>query len=166
VERSRPPIGYGKEVEHELVATGPCHRRGGRGRRTRQRAPDRQRVRPTEARRRRSRADLEAGLPRQHGDRGGSGVRHLGLYGRWAGAVIAGAAPGSPPAKFYETLSGFTGAFLAGIGGARILTAEVDKQILRLTASKAAAGPPDLAGATAAAIASPAEALRIVQGSS
>jgi hypothetical protein len=89
-----------------------------------------------------------------------------GLYGRWAGAVIAGAAPGSPPAKFYETLSGFTGAFLAGIGGARILTAEVDKQILRLTASKAAAGPPDLAGATAAAIASPAEALRIVQGSS
>ena len=39
-----------------------------------------------------------------------------GLYGRWAGAVIAGAPPGSTSAKFYETLSGFTGAFLAGSG--------------------------------------------------
>lgn len=86
-----------------------------------------------------------------------------GLYGRWAGAVIAGAAPGSGPAKFYETLSGFTGAFLAGAGGARILTAEVDKQILRVTASKAAAGPPDVAGATAVALAPPSEALRVVQ---
>ena len=86
-----------------------------------------------------------------------------GLYGRWAGAVIAGAPPGSTSAKFYETLSGFTGAFLAGIGGARILTAEVDKQLLRLTASKAAASPPDQASAAAAAIASPAEALRVVQ---
>ena len=89
-----------------------------------------------------------------------------GLYGRWAGAVIAGAAPGSTPAKFYETLSGFTGAFLAGAGGARILTAEVDKQILRVTASKAAAAPADVAGATAVAIAPPAEALKIVQEAS
>jgi hypothetical protein len=89
-----------------------------------------------------------------------------GLYGRWAGAVIGGASPGSTPAKFYETLAGFTGAFLAGVGGARILTSEVDKQILRVTASKAAASPPDVAGATAVAIAAPAEALRVVQGAS
>jgi hypothetical protein len=85
-----------------------------------------------------------------------------GLYGRWAGSAIAGAAPASNPAKFYETLSGVTGAFLAGIGGARVLTAEVDKQILKLAASKAATNEPDPSAAAAVATAPPAEALAAV----
>jgi hypothetical protein len=85
-----------------------------------------------------------------------------GLYGRWAGAAIAGGAANSNPTKFYETLSGVTGALLAGIGGARVLTSEVDKQILRLTASKAAAGPADSATAAAIAIAPPSEGLKAV----
>jgi hypothetical protein len=85
-----------------------------------------------------------------------------GLYGRWAGAAIAGAAPDSNPAKFYETLAGMTGAFLAGIGGARVLTAEVDKQILRLTASKAVTSGADPSNAGTVAVATPAEALKAV----
>jgi hypothetical protein len=85
-----------------------------------------------------------------------------GLYGRWAGAAIAGVAADSNPAKFYETLSGFTGAFLAGVGGARVLTGEVDKQILRLTASQAVTSAPDPTKAGPVAVAPPAEALKVV----
>jgi hypothetical protein len=88
-----------------------------------------------------------------------------GLYGRWAGSALAGAAPDSNPAKFYETLSGVTGAFLAGIGGARVLTGEVDKQILKLAAHQAATNEPDPSTAAAAAVAPPAATLAAAMSS-
>ena len=86
-----------------------------------------------------------------------------GLYGRWAGAAIAGASPTSNPTKFYETLAGVTGALLSGIGGSRVLTSAVDKQLLRLTASQAAASPADPAAAAKIAVVPPDEALKAVQ---
>jgi hypothetical protein len=85
-----------------------------------------------------------------------------GLYGRWAGEAIAGAAPGSTPAKFYETLAGVTGALIAGIGGARVLTSAVDKQILKLTATTAAGKDANAQTAATVASAAPTEALRAV----
>ncbi|NEQ26089.1 MAG: hypothetical protein F6K28_44995 [Microcoleus sp. SIO2G3] len=61
------------------------------------------------------------------------------------------------------TLSAFVGAVLVGIAGARWLTNEVDKQLLRAAATEAAVAPADEKKAVRIASASPNEALRIAR---
>jgi hypothetical protein len=55
-----------------------------------------------------------------------------GLYGPMASASITSNEPGT------LTISALAGAILLGIGGARVLTNEVDKRLLKATASAAA----------------------------
>lgn len=61
------------------------------------------------------------------------------------------------------TLSALVGAALVGIGGARWITNEVDKKLLTVAASKAAAAPAAPEAASKIIAASPAEALTIAQ---
>jgi hypothetical protein len=81
-----------------------------------------------------------------------------GLYGPFAATNIVGDnGSASPPSL---TLSAFVGAVLVGMAGARWLTSEVDKTLLRAAGANAAknAGPsPKLADAFA--LANPAEVL-------
>jgi len=56
---------------------------------------------------------------------------------------------------------GAVGGLLVGVGGARWLSNEVDKKLLRAAASKAASGQPDDQKAIRISAAPPAEALRI-----
>jgi hypothetical protein len=56
---------------------------------------------------------------------------------------------------------GAIGGLLVGVGGARWLTNEVDKKLLRAAASKAASGQPSDQKAIRISAASPAEALNI-----
>lgn len=62
-------------------------------------------------------------------------------------------------ATFSETLSSVAAAILVGIGGARFLSAEVDKRLLRLAGSAAAISPTSQDTATAIALATPTAAL-------
>jgi hypothetical protein len=62
------------------------------------------------------------------------------------------------------TVGTFVGAVIAGLGGARVLTAEVDKNLLRAAASQAAMATPDSQRAGAIAMSSsPAAALDIAK---
>lgn len=84
-----------------------------------------------------------------------------GLYGRWAGSPAVGTPAGSTSQpSWYETLSALTGAFLVGVAGARVLTAEIDKKFLQLAAAQAtaAASAPDQVATMATA--APAEVAR------
>lgn len=85
------------------------------------------------------------------------------LYGALATAYIAGGPPASPDQIHGLTLSALAGAVLVGMAGARWLTNEVDKSLLRVTATVAASktASPDVAAKVANV--SPAEALRLVQ---
>ena len=103
---------------------------------------------------------------------GVAAVVSWGLYGPLAGEFLAGGAPpaaGQTPPGL--TLAGFVGAVLVGMGGARWLTNEVDKKLLRAAAVQAAdvgpkaAGQPDSTPAdshmmAALNLGTPAEALR------
>lgn len=71
-----------------------------------------------------------------------------GLYGPFATAyIVGGPAPGAGGAALGLTLSSLVGAVLVGVGGARWLTNEVDKKLLRAAGAAFAAAPadPDLA---------------------
>ena len=61
------------------------------------------------------------------------------------------------------TLSALVGAVLVGVAGARWLTNEVDKNLLKAAASEAAASPADPDKSKQIAMATPAEALRIAR---
>jgi hypothetical protein len=61
------------------------------------------------------------------------------------------------------TVGTFIGAIIAGLGGARVLTAEVDKNLLKAAASQAAMATPDSQKAGAIANSSPAAALEIAR---
>lgn len=88
-----------------------------------------------------------------------------GLYGSLAGKIIAGSGAGSGPAGEQGiTLSALVGAMLVGVGGARWLTNEVDKKLLRAAASVAAGSDPAKKAASEIALASPANALNIAKG--
>jgi hypothetical protein len=88
-----------------------------------------------------------------------------GLYGPLANYVIAGTAEALATNTNLDTiglsLSSMVGAALVGIGGARWLTNEVDKSLLRAAASKAAGGQPTNEASRQIALASPVDALRI-----
>ena len=88
-----------------------------------------------------------------------------GLYGPFAAAYVVGGSNDPNMAAVGLSLSSLVGALLVGVGGARWLTNEVDKTLLRAAASGAAAGNPDALGAIAISTASPAEAFRIGTGS-
>jgi len=82
------------------------------------------------------------------------------LYGPLAAAYIFGSSQ-LPGLTFDLTLSSFVGGVLVGIGGARWLTNEVDKKLLRTAAVQAASKAANPDAAQQIAIASPAEALRL-----
>ncbi len=89
-----------------------------------------------------------------------------GLYGPLANYFVAGAAEAiktNPTSGFGVTLSALVGAVLVGVGGARWLTNEVDKNLLRAAASTAASAPTAPEASHQIAIASPAEALKIAK---
>ena len=84
-----------------------------------------------------------------------------GLYGPFAAVFVIG---GTNDPGFGSTglsLSAVVGGLLVGVGGARWLTNEVDKKLLRAAASKAASGQPNDQKAIRISAAAPAEALRI-----
>lgn len=80
-----------------------------------------------------------------------------GFYGPLAGVNILDSQ------KFSLTPSTFTGAILVGVAGAKWLTNEVDKSLLRAAASQAANAQPDVEAAKNMLIASPAQALNIAK---
>lgn len=82
-----------------------------------------------------------------------------GLYGPLKDAVLLGAHPAGEVAATL-TITALVGAALAGAGGARIITNEIDKRFLRTAAAAAAARPPDSQLATALSTASPAATAR------
>ncbi|WP_250125664.1 hypothetical protein [Chroococcidiopsis sp. CCMEE 29] len=63
-----------------------------------------------------------------------------GLYGPFSSAYLFGSSPTSETeiTKFGLTLSAFVGAILVGVGGAKWLSDEVDKRLLKAAASEAA----------------------------
>ena len=81
-----------------------------------------------------------------------------GLYGPFATFNMAGSAAAD---GVVLTLSSLVGAILIGIGGARWLTNEVDKTILKAAASEAAAGPANIDVSRNIALATPMDAYRI-----
>jgi hypothetical protein len=91
-----------------------------------------------------------------------------GLYGPLAAFVIAGTTEAlqanTSPDKIGLTLSSLVGAALVGTGGARWLTNEVDKSLLKATASKAANAQPNPIASQQIAIASPHLAFTIAKG--
>lgn len=85
-----------------------------------------------------------------------------GLYGPFAVSVIVGRSPDGAPPEIGLTVSSLVGALLVGIVGARWLTNEVDKKLLRLAASESAAMQADAVLSRRITAASPAEAVALV----
>jgi hypothetical protein len=90
-----------------------------------------------------------------------------GLYGPFGTAYIAGGQTAQPGIAVQPgvTLAAFVGAILVGIAGARWITNEVDKNLLRATAAEAASLKASNQLAAKIAMAKPAEALRLAQSS-
>ena len=86
-----------------------------------------------------------------------------GLYGPFAAYPLIGGTATTNSIPVTLTLSAFVGAILVGVGGARWLTNEVDKALLRAAASQAAAGPADSEKAAKILTASPAQALSLTK---
>jgi hypothetical protein len=85
-----------------------------------------------------------------------------GLYGPASAAVLVGGANGAPDIAL--TVGAAAGAIILGMGGARWLSAEVDKRMLRVAATTAAtASPASKNVAMQIASASPAEAMAITR---
>jgi hypothetical protein len=84
-----------------------------------------------------------------------------GLYGPFAQVFIIGGTNDPNIGTTGLSLSSVVGGLLVGVGGARWLTNEVDKKLLRAAASKAASGQSSDQKAIRISAASPAEALNI-----
>jgi hypothetical protein len=84
-----------------------------------------------------------------------------GLYGPFAAYALIGGTAASNLEPVKLTLSALVGAVLVGVGGARWLTNEVDKTLLRVPASQAAAGEADNNKAARILTANPANALEV-----
>lgn len=92
-----------------------------------------------------------------------------GLYGPFAEVNVVGEDPRAQPdvagatreenGRFGETLSGFITAVVIGAGGARVITSEVDKKLLRAAAGEAATKQLSADTALDIATSSPADAL-------
>lgn len=92
---------------------------------------------------------------------GVAAVISWGMYGPFAAYALIGGTSTTGSEAVILTLSAFVGAILVGVGGARWLTNEVDKTMLRVAASQAAAGPADSDKAVKLMSASPAQALSL-----
>jgi len=90
-----------------------------------------------------------------------------GLYGPLSAYYIAGTeqalAANAAPDKVGLSLASLVGAILIGVGGARWLTSEVDKNLLRAAAVEAAGAQPSAAASQQIALAAPAQALNIAK---
>jgi hypothetical protein len=87
-----------------------------------------------------------------------------GLYGSYSGAVIFGDAAGMGVEELNLSLSALAAAILVGIGGARWLTNEVDKNLLKTAAVTAAASRPSFEESQRIVVATPAQAFNIAKG--
>jgi hypothetical protein len=85
-----------------------------------------------------------------------------GLYGAFSNAVVFGASD-SGTEEISVTISAIAGAILVGIGGARWLTNEVDKKLLRKAAVTAAASRSSFIDAQMMEDATPAGAFNIAK---
>jgi len=85
-----------------------------------------------------------------------------GLYGAFSNAIIWGAS-GVGTEEITVSISSIAGAILVGIGGARWLTNEVDKKLLRTAAATAAASKASFDDSQRIARATPAQAFNIAK---
>ena len=87
-----------------------------------------------------------------------------GLYGPLAGFNIL-THPSAEPRQSELTMSlaALVGAVLVGVAGAKWLTNEVDKNLLKAAATKAASSTPDAATAQAMALSSPAQVAALAE---
>jgi hypothetical protein len=95
----------------------------------------------------------------------GAGVS-WGLYGPFSSRVLLGGAQQAgtaqlPPAEL--SLAAFVGAVLVGVAGARVLTNEVDKRLLKAAASEAASKPASDDKAKSILMATPAQAFNLAK---
>ncbi|NPV63872.1 MAG: hypothetical protein HPY61_14820 [Methanotrichaceae archaeon] len=86
-----------------------------------------------------------------------------GLYGSFGSAIIYGNASGVGAQDVSVTISAMAGAILIGVGGARWLTNEVDKTLLKTAAITAAAARPSPEGSQSITVATPAQAFNIAK---
>ena len=90
-----------------------------------------------------------------------------GLYGPLASFVLVGSAQAiakNPSADIGLSLSTVVGAVLIGIGGAKWLTNEVDKKLLKAAAVEAAKAKPSADASARIAMSSPSQSLEIAKG--
>jgi len=86
-----------------------------------------------------------------------------GLYGAFSNAIVYGAVTGLGTDEISVSISSIAGAVLVGIGGARWLTNEVDKKLLRTAAAAAAASKASFDDSQKIAVATPAQAFNIAK---
>jgi hypothetical protein len=86
-----------------------------------------------------------------------------GLYGAYSAAVVYMAGTGAVVEEMSISISAIAGALLIGIGGARWLTNEVDKTLLRTAAVTAAAARSSYDDSQRIAISTPAQAFNIAK---
>lgn len=86
-----------------------------------------------------------------------------GLYGPLKDAVLMGTQP-SGVVSATLTVTSLAGAALAGAGGARVISSEIDKRYLKQAAANAASGQPDAALAKTILTSTPAAAAVAAQG--
>lgn len=87
-----------------------------------------------------------------------------GLYGSYSGVLIFSGSSGIGMSELNLTLSSVAGAILIGIGGARWLTNEVDKSLLKTAAVTAAASQPSSEGSRRMVVATPSQTFNIAKG--
>lgn len=90
-----------------------------------------------------------------------------GLYGPLSSYLIAGTAEALkqnfPPDRVGLSLASMVGGLLVGVGGARWLSNEVDKNLLRAAASNAAGKQPSTNASQQIAMGTPAQALNVAR---
>ncbi len=87
-----------------------------------------------------------------------------GLYGAYSGVMVYSTSSGANlSSEIGVPISAVSGAILVGMGGARWLTNEVDKRLLRTAASTAAASMPSRDGSERIIGATPAQAFNIAK---
>jgi hypothetical protein len=87
-----------------------------------------------------------------------------GLYGSYSGSLIFEGAAGVGANELNLSISAVAGAILVGIGGARWLTNEVDKSLLKTAAVTAAASRPSFEDSQRIVVSTPAQAFNIAKG--
>lgn len=97
---------------------------------------------------------------------GVAAVVSWGLYGPLSAALVVGSSTSSTGGAAADpglSLGSLVGAVLVGVGGAKWLTNEVDKRLLKSAATQAAMGRPSEDKAVSIANATPAQALQIAR---